>query len=101
MQDAMDRLRQLRVGLGLTQEDVADAIGVRGKQVSLWENGKNELPASSLAVYIRLVKASADEVIGLIMKDQPDPEERLARLMQTAGGRRRIKRAGRRLLDNT
>jgi len=101
MQDAMKRLRQLREELHHTQGHVAFVTGVEPKQVSQWETGKNQPSASSLAVYIRLVQASADEIIDLIMKDQPDPEKHLATILQAQGGKARLKRVARRLLEDT
>lgn len=100
MLDAMKRLRELREGLNYNQEDIAFVTGVRGKQVSQWETGKNQPSASSLAVYIRLVHASAEEIIGLIMKDQPDPAKQLTTVIQSSGGTGRIKRAAQRLRDD-
>ena len=99
MLDAMKRLRELREERGYKQEDIADVTGVRNKQVSLWETGKNLPSAVSLAVYIHLVRASPEEIIGLIMKDQPDPEKQLVEMLRTREGGRRIKRAGERLLE--
>ncbi len=100
MKDAMNRLRQLRLDRGLTQDDIAQITGVKPKQVYLWEAGKNEPPGTKLALYIRAVDAPADEVINLILEGyQVDVEARVRELLQTPEGKRRVSRAARQLLD--
>jgi transcriptional regulator with XRE-family HTH domain len=101
MQDAMTRLRELREELNYSQEDIALVTGVRNKQVSQWETGKNLPSAISLAIYIRLVGASAHEIIDLIMKNQPDPQAHLVDILRTTGGKDRVKRAAQRLQKQT
>jgi len=35
-----NRLREIRESLGLTQEDVGEALGIRNGQISKWERGE-------------------------------------------------------------
>ena len=42
------RMRSRRRLLGLTQQDLAESIGVRCQQVSKWEIGFNQMTASRL-----------------------------------------------------
>lgn len=37
-----DRVKAIRIRLGLTQEDFATKLGVDGNMVSRWETGKSE-----------------------------------------------------------
>jgi transcriptional regulator with XRE-family HTH domain len=46
-----DRLRELRLGSGLSQSDIARVIGVAASQVSRWENGVSApRPAHAVAL---------------------------------------------------
>lgn len=100
MNDAILRLRDLRLARGLTQDDIADVAGVRTKQVYLWEAGRNEPPSMKLALYIRAVQASPEEIIGLLVKDHPvDPEKRVQELLKSKEGRKQLKRAAIRVLN--
>ena len=42
------RIRQARKECGLTQQALADAIGVTFQQIQKYENAKNRIPASRL-----------------------------------------------------
>lgn len=42
------RLRQRRRTLGLTQQQIAEAVGVRFQQIQKYEGAKNGVPAASL-----------------------------------------------------
>ena len=50
------RCRQLREVAGLTQADVAAAIGVRATAVSRWEGGTRSPTGSRLFAYAALLK---------------------------------------------
>jgi transcriptional regulator with XRE-family HTH domain len=41
-------LRKARVLVGMTQQDLADAMGITQGQVSQWEMGMRDIPASVL-----------------------------------------------------
>ena len=43
-----DQIKELREGLGLTQQEFADRIGVAKQSVSSWETGTSEPSISSL-----------------------------------------------------
>jgi transcriptional regulator with XRE-family HTH domain len=43
------RLREARLEAGLTQQELADLLGVAQQHVARWETGKNE-PRASMAV---------------------------------------------------
>ena len=44
------RLKELRTSAGLTQEELAGAVGVETKTVSYWENGHNSVTFNKLPV---------------------------------------------------
>ncbi len=68
MKDAGAYLRHLRKRHGLTQGDVARAIGVTARQVWRWEQGETEPLASALAKYARLVTGSPGHVFRLLLE---------------------------------
>jgi transcriptional regulator with XRE-family HTH domain len=77
-------LRSLRVGRGVSQDELSDAISVDRTTVSTWEVGGRELTRANLtdiAVALRLSRNEADYLLQLAGYDDLSPEE-LARLRQ-------------------
>lgn len=63
--DYMDKIKQLRKERGLTQEDMAEALKTTQQQYSKYENEVHELPIRHLITICKLLKISADEMLGL------------------------------------
>lgn len=57
------RLRERRLALGMTQEEVAWAAGVAQGSISHYEHGKNEVPLGVLIDLCRALKLSPLEVV--------------------------------------
>ena len=57
------RLKALRTGKGLSQEEVAERLGVSPQSVSKWEHGRNNPELSVLLPLARLLGVSADELL--------------------------------------
>lgn len=57
------RLRERRVALGLTQEEVGWAAGVAQGSISHYEHGKNEVPLGVLLSLCRVLGLSPLEVV--------------------------------------
>ena len=74
-------LKALREARGLSQDDVARAIGASMRQVGAWERAESDPASSSLAAYIRCVHASAEHVVSLLIDPDATREDgaRLAR----------------------
>jgi len=65
-------LKELRKPLGLSQQALADRIGVSRSTVSMWEIGESE-PCNDLLIRLAdLLGASVDELLG---RDPPAPKE--------------------------
>ncbi len=60
------RLRDLREGRDLKQEDVARLLDITRQQYQLYESGKRELPMHHFAVLARYYNVSLDYLAGLI-----------------------------------
>lgn len=61
----MNPIASERVRIGLSQEDLAEKIGLKSRTtVASYENGK-EIPSSKLVAMTRLFKCSADYLLGL------------------------------------
>lgn len=58
------RLRQKRLELGLTQSDIAQALGVSFQQVQKFEKGKNRINAAQLARVAERLGASLADLYG-------------------------------------
>ncbi|MGF1344554.1 helix-turn-helix transcriptional regulator [Streptomyces flavovirens] len=52
--------QQLRLAAGLTQQEVADAVGVKRLAVARWELGQTHPRRPHRAVYIHLLKGLAE-----------------------------------------
>lgn len=77
------RVRLRRTALGVTQERLAQALGVTFQQVQKYEKGANRIGAGRLQEIARVLDAppsffydGAPEVIGLLVRETPHPVSR-------------------------
>ena len=61
----MRNIASERVRLGLTQEGLADQLGVARQTVLRWENGKTTPPTSAVYMMANIFGCSTDYLIGL------------------------------------
>jgi transcriptional regulator with XRE-family HTH domain len=54
-----EQIRRLREGLGLTQQEFADRIGVTKQAISAWEIGRSE---PSMAKFLQLVNLTGARI---------------------------------------
>ncbi len=73
-QEISERIRQLRQEAGLTQAQLAAALGVTKNAVTNWESGSARPDLSLLAPLCRALSVSADQLLGCAM-----PAARLTR----------------------
>ncbi|MBQ9121134.1 MAG: helix-turn-helix domain-containing protein [Clostridia bacterium] len=66
------KLYELRKAAGLSQEDLAEKLGVSRQAVSKWECGESWPDTDNLITIARLYNVSLDELIG---NSSPHPEE--------------------------
>ena len=59
------RLRDLRTRRGLTQVEVAKRLGVPQVLVSEYELGKTRIHGALVAAFAKVLRTSADEILGL------------------------------------
>lgn len=69
------RIKELRKRQNLTQEKLADLLGVSFQAVSKWENDLNAPDLSLIAPLTRLLRVTSDELLGLT---EAQNDERLA-----------------------
>lgn len=60
-----ERLKELREENDWTQEQVAQAIGVKREQYRRYETGLNEIKASHIIQFAKLYHVTADYLLGL------------------------------------
>ena len=65
MESVAKNLRRLRRERGMTQEEVADRLGVSFQSVSKWERGESEPSLSMLPELACLFDVSTDEIYGM------------------------------------
>ena len=56
------RIRQLREQIGMSQEELATALGVSRTTVTMWENGHSMPPASKLPTIAAFFKCKIDDL---------------------------------------
>lgn len=59
------RIRALRLGLGITQPQLAEMVGVSKAVISFWENDVNEPKASYIKILAKCLNVSTDYLLGL------------------------------------
>ena len=59
------RLRQLRAGLDLTQDEVAQRIGCHESAVSRWESGSRLPSCADLVALAKVYRVSCDTLLGV------------------------------------
>lgn len=62
--DAINRIKEFRISLGLKQSELANLIGVRQNTLSTWETGRYEPDLDALAKMSELFGRSIDDIIG-------------------------------------
>ena len=69
-------LGPLRKRAGLSQQDMADRIGVKKRTYASWERGEVTFSASQLVDCARVLDCSTDEILGLEIRTEfADPRE--------------------------
>lgn len=68
------RIRDLREDHDKTQQEIADMLGTSQTMYARYERGANELPLRHLVKLCRYYRVSADYVLGL--SDRLNPEKR-------------------------
>ena len=72
----MLRLREVRKSNDLTLKSIGDYVGVSESTMSLYENGKRDLPNEILIKLSQLYHVSSDYLLGLSLnKNQPTVED--------------------------
>lgn len=69
MENLGDKIKQIRVSRGFTQQDIARDLGVARNTISQWENNERNMSAEQLIRYAQLVKVPLD-----FFSDKPSDE---------------------------
>ncbi|WP_203071157.1 helix-turn-helix domain-containing protein [Falsiroseomonas ponticola] len=99
------RVRQLRRLRGLSQADVAQALGVTYQQVQKYETGKTRLPARMLPVLARMLGVDTELLLAGVQGQEPPlpphqgPDERETAELVSAFASMRHPQSRRRLLS--
>lgn len=91
--DAMrfgDKLEKLRAERGLSQEELAIALGTKQQQISRWEKAKNPPKLHYLLLMARCLRADLEYLADAAMEELPAPaltedEDEVLRFMRTSG----------------
>lgn len=55
-----EKIKQIRVARNLTQQEIADSMGVKRNTVSQWESGTRNVSADQLIQYAKIVGVTLD-----------------------------------------
>lgn len=58
-------LKELRENKNLTQENIAEILGMKRQQYYRYETGKRELPINCLVKLAEFYNTSTDEILGI------------------------------------
>jgi transcriptional regulator with XRE-family HTH domain len=59
------RIKDIRNARGMTQQALAERLGMKQSILSRYERGQMRLPSSLLAKLAKVLRSSADEILGL------------------------------------
>ena len=82
------KIKELRKKADMTQDRLAEMLGVTAQAVSKWEVGSASPDLSLIAPLCRVFGVTADELLGIAHEKDPretEAEEELDRLMKTPG----------------
>ena len=82
MQNIGQRIKEFRRRSGLTQEKLADYLGITYKSVSKWECGLTTPDLALIGPLTRILHVSADELLGLTSDDTDTEREKYDRALQ-------------------
>ena len=68
MNNYYPRIKDLREDNDLSQEKVAEYLGMKQSQYSRYERGVRDIPTDILIKLVRLYKTSADYILGITDK---------------------------------
>ena len=66
-----DRLREIRLQHGETQQQIADVLGISQQSYMRYERGINEMPIRRIIVLCKHYNLSADYLLGLTDESKP------------------------------
>ncbi len=76
-----EKLAELRIAKGVTQEDVAQSLSVSNKTISKWENGTSVPDLTMLAELSRYYGVTADSLLGLSGEKKQSTREEIISLL--------------------
>jgi len=82
MQNIGQRIKELRKKNNLTQEKLADYLGVTYKSVSKWECGLTAPDLALIGPLTKILHVTADELLGLTSEDTDTEREKYERALQ-------------------
>ena len=69
-----ENLKAARLRKGLSQQEVADLVGVAKSTYSMWETGNREPNLMRIKALTKILDVSGDELLGLVPMDRTETE---------------------------
>ena len=83
----MNRVKEIREGLGLRQQDVAEKLNTHKSVISRYERGELDLNTGAINALCDLFGCTADHLLGRSQSPQPVLTDRQIRLRRLPAGR--------------
>ena len=80
------RLRELRLQADLTQEDLAEEVGVATKTVSYWENGHNPITLNKIPLIAAALKVPIYKLFVFLDIEENAADKDFIKLLQSKTG---------------
>ena len=69
-----ENLKAARLKKGMSQQDVADALGIAKSTYSMWETGNREPNLMRIIALTKVLEVSGDELLGIVPTDKTETE---------------------------
>ena len=70
-----DQIRKYRKEKGLSQDELAEKLGVSRQSISLWENGQTQPTIENILALARIFNVSTDAILGNTEEVKSQAEE--------------------------
>ena len=80
------RLKQLRIQANLSQEELAECVGVATKTVSYWENAHNPVSFSKIPIIANALNVPIYKLFLFLNVDEPQADKDYIILLQSKTG---------------
>jgi transcriptional regulator with XRE-family HTH domain len=94
-----ERIASARKAHGMTQQQLAEALGIAQQTLAHYEGGRSRVPASMLPTLAELLTFSFDELLGKPIEQQAGKGSSMSRLQQQIAAVEKLPKAKQRFVS--